>query len=40
LEEIKDCLNCSKSGVTDDDELYCTVKQEVVEENGYCEEHN
>lgn len=36
---IKDCLNCANSGVTDEDELWCVIKQEVVQEDGYCEDY-
>lgn len=46
-EGIKDCLSCSESlsiakEDTDKgyDELYCTIKDCVVEENGCCENHN
>lgn len=36
----KDCLSCSNSGVTEEDELYCVIKQEIVNEDDVCEEYN
>jgi hypothetical protein len=41
MQEIpKDCLSCANSGINDDDELWCVVKQEVVPENDTCEDYN
>lgn len=40
MPETRDCLSCSNSGVTENDELFCVVKQEIVQEDGYCEEYN
>lgn len=36
----KDCLSCSKSLITDDDELYCPIKKRIVQEDEYCKEYN
>lgn len=40
--KIQDCLNCSHSYVTDeDDELYCVYKgSEPIKEDSWCEEWN
>lgn len=35
-----DCFSCGHSGVTEDNELFCVVKQEIVEEDGYCKDFN
>lgn len=40
METKKDCLSCSNSMSTEDDELYCVMKQKIVEEDYVCEEHN
>ncbi len=44
---IKDCLSCSNSfsiakedSGKDLDELYCSEKDCLVDEDGYCEEYN
>ena len=37
---IKDCFSCSQSMSTDEDELFCVLKQETVEENDVCEDYN
>lgn len=36
----KDCMNCSNSMVTDEDELFCVIKQKIVPDDGYCDEYN
>lgn len=43
---LKDCLSCSASFSIpgedigkDYDELYCSNKQSIVDENDYCEEY-
>lgn len=44
---IEDCLSCSNSfsiakedSKNDFDELYCSEKECIVEENGYCDKYN
>ena len=43
----KDCLSCSNSfsisseeAKSGTDELFCIIKQEIVQENNCCEEYN
>lgn len=36
----KDCMSCGHSMVTDEDELFCVIKQEIVPDDGYCDEYN
>lgn len=43
----KDCLSCSNSfsipseeSISGVDELFCIIKQEIVEEDECCEEYN
>ena len=39
-EAPKDCLSCGQSMVTDDDKLFCVVKEEIVEEDNVCSDYN
>ena len=39
-ELLKICLHCGHSGVTDDDELYCPIKEKIVKDDDTCEEYN
>jgi len=32
------CIYCSKSFVTEDDKLYCTLREEIVNDEDACEE--
>ena len=34
------CFYCSNSVVTDDDELFCLIKKEIVEDENTCDEYN
>jgi hypothetical protein len=36
----RDCLSCSHSGVTEDDELYCVIHQKIVKDEDVCNEYN
>lgn len=36
----QDCFNCGHSMVTDQDELYCAIKSEIVQDDGHCDEYN
>lgn len=36
----EDCCNCGHSMVTDYDELWCSIKEEIVQDDGYCEDYN
>jgi hypothetical protein len=47
IECNKDCLSCSNSlsipneeSISGADALFCDIKQEIVSEDGYCEEYN
>ncbi|MEK3917271.1 hypothetical protein [Paenibacillus sp. FSL H7-0331] len=35
-----DCLGCSNSFSTKNDELYCVIKSKLVEEEDVCPEYN
>lgn len=37
---IKDCLSCSHSFSTEDDELFCVLHKFIVNENECCAEWN
>ncbi|MDR4324022.1 hypothetical protein FOS03_25975 [Bacillus paranthracis] len=36
----KDCLNCGNSLSDDDNNLYCSVHQKIVDEDEKCDEYN
>ncbi len=36
----EDCLNCSNSLSDDDNNLYCSVHQKIVDEDEKCDEYN
>lgn len=36
----EDCLSCGHSLSTDDNELFCTIKKELVKEDDACEDYN
>lgn len=40
MNNLKDCLSCGHSGVTEDDELWCSLKQKIVNDDDFCEDHN
>lgn len=39
-EPPKDCLSCARSLSTEDDKLFCVIKQQIVEEDDVCEDYN
>lgn len=40
IELPKDCMSCSHSMVTDDDKLYCLIKNKIVKDEDNCEDYN
>lgn len=36
----RDCFDCKQSGVTKDDELWCSLHQKIVHEGETCEEYD
>lgn len=36
----KDCMSCSNSSVTDEDELFCIVHKKIVNDEDICDEYN
>ncbi|MGX1266728.1 hypothetical protein RKD55_004672 [Rossellomorea marisflavi] len=36
----KDCLTCGNSMSTDENELFCNIKEEFVKEDDSCEDYN
>lgn len=40
MSECKDCLICSNSYITLEDELYCAIHNKKVEEDGICDDYN
>ncbi|MFK4380212.1 hypothetical protein ABH948_005662 [Bacillus sp. RC218] len=36
----EDCLNCGNSLSDDDNNLYCSVHQKIVNEDEKCDEYN
>lgn len=34
------CIYCGHSMLTEEDELFCVIKQEIVKDEETCEEYN